>query len=154
MSVKVFDNFYQGVKYNYTYYRDLKIMFVETDKKIETYYKVDGWEKFPDGAIGLVQSCSGRIDVVYKGAPVAPQVVHVFCAPPPASQVSVFYPPAAPAPAPPAPQVHVFYAPQVVYVDPRCNATCKDGSQCQNKIAKSIGNLTRCQLHSTGKNRK
>jgi hypothetical protein len=153
MSVEVFFD-KDGNKY--TYHRELKVMVVETDEKIKTYYKVDGWEKFPDGAIGLDQSCSGRIDVVYKSAPVAPQVVHVFCAPPPASQVRVFYPPAAPAPAPPAPQVRVFYAPQVVYVDPsnRCGAPCKNGLPCQNKIAKSIGNLTRCQVHSTSKNRK
>jgi hypothetical protein len=94
-----------------------------------------------------------------QAAPAPAPPVRVFYAPAPAQPVHVFYTPAAPAPAPPV----IYVVPNgsstvgkkvplsLAYQPNQCNATCIDGSPCQNKVAKNIGNRTRCQVHSTSK---
>jgi hypothetical protein len=144
----------------YSLNRNTNTLAVETASEITYHYKVHGYG-FSNGELWLDQSVSAppplvvpKYQVIYQPAP-APQIVRVICAPPPAS----------------APQVVFMVSgmnlatsgsstPSVVakngrlslaYQPDLCNAFCRDGSPCQNKIAKKIGNITRCQVHSTGK---
>ncbi len=159
-----------------TYWLDpaTKTLTINDPNKITYHFKVHDYG-FTNGELWLDQSYSAPpSQVVPKYRPQPTQTVVYAPAPAPAPQVRVIYAPPPPAPAP-APQVRVIYAPpppapapQVVYVvssgsssgkkvplsladqPDRCNATCKNGLPCQNKIAKSIGNRTKCQVHSTG----